>query len=388
VPRALKDRRASPSRRLRAADCPVGDDPAAAPSFFAGVRGPLRRVLERLDAEPQTTTRAWRGLLRRLNPSRDDYNGLATLDLPACYRHLLFAEQAGLAKGDAAYCLAVERAAKALIRQGVPEDQAIAAVGLFLEACLSRAKGPIETRALVRLTSATQRLISAGYGEARATGLSRLDDRERQKLSADLHDEVGADLVVLKLYVEMISLELAQGSVNLIAPKLQEALVLIAHSIEAIRRLTLDLGPASLESLGFLPALRSVVRQFSKRTGIKVELLEPTTRLNLPPSYEAAVYRVLLGALSNVAKHSKARHVTVALKGGGNVFLMTVLDDGRGFDVTGHDPDRSFGLTAMNERIRSLHGRLRIESRIASRRGDVSGTRIEVRLPMRKTVEP
>jgi signal transduction histidine kinase len=389
--RPLKDRRRplGPVPRRRGAGCALLQDPAGTEGLFSvGLRRPLRIVLERLDRHSSGIRRAWRTLLRRLNPSRDEYDKLAKLDLAACYRHLLLGGPTGGSKGDAAYCLAVDRSARGLMRASVAEEQVIAAMGLYLESCLGHAKRPSEIKALVQLTSLTQRLIAFGYGEERATGLTRLDDRERQKLSGDLHDEVGADLVVLKLYVEMIALELAKGSVALVGPKLQEALVLIAHAIESVRRLTLDLGPASLESLGFLPALRSVVRQFSKRTGIKVELREAETAVSLPASHETALYRVLLGALSNVAKHSKARRATVTLRNAGNVFAMAVEDDGEGFDASVQSPARSFGLTAMSERVRGLHGRLHIESHVASRRGEKSGTRIEVRLPLRKAVAP
>jgi signal transduction histidine kinase len=273
-------------------------------------------------------------------------------------------------------------AADSLMRSGVEEDQAVAAVGLYLEACLGLANRPAELRALVRLASASQRLVVAAYGEEQDAARSRLDDRERKRFSGDLHDEVGADLVVLKLYVEMIALDLAKGRVAQVAAKLQEVLVLIAHATESVRRLALDLGPAFHDSVGFAPAIRAVVRQFTRRTGIAVELDEANAAVSLPASYETALYRVLLEALSNVAKHSHARHVKVSLRPVGKLFAMSVVDDGQGFDTRA--VDRGFGLTAMRERIRGLRGRLSIESRPGRRRGGQPGTRIEVRLPLRK----
>jgi signal transduction histidine kinase len=302
------------------------------------------------------------------------------MDLAGCYRELSLGGRSGAA-GDAAYRLDVERRARLLMRAGVPEDHAVAAVAFYLEACLGCLERPAEARALVRLTAATQRLVAAGYGEERAAGLRSLDDRERQKLSGDLHDEVGADLIVLKLYVEMIALELSRGSVAPLGPKLREALVLIAHAIESVRRLTMDLGPAFLDTLGFLPALRSFVRQFGQRTGIKVKLAELDAPVGIPASHETVLYRVLRGALSNVAKHSKAGSVRVTLRGGGEGVSMIVEDDGKGFDVRAQRPEQSFGLTAMRERVRALHGHLAIESRRAVRGASKSGTRIEVRLP-------
>jgi signal transduction histidine kinase len=388
---AVTERRRRPqaSRSFQASGCALLDESNRSNEevHFEGLRRPLQAILERLDRSAGRTQLSYRRILRRLNPNRRDYEQLAAIDFAACCRHLRPDHQDEASRGHAAYCLAVERVARHLMRAGVPEDQAIASVGCFHEACLPHAKRPIEVRALVRLASSLQRLLAAGYGEERAKGLTLLDDRERQRLSADLHDEVGADLVVLKLYVEMIAMELAKGSVARIGPKLQEALVLISHSIESVRRLTLDLAPAFLESLGFQPALRSVVRQFSLRTGIKVQLEEPAEPISMPPSHERAIYRVLLGALSNVAKHSNAKRVTVTLGITAGVFVMVVRDDGRGFDVSAQSPDRSFGLTAMSERVRGLHGRLYIESGPATGRGGRGGTRLEVSLPLRKLEE-
>jgi signal transduction histidine kinase len=370
--RALTLRRAERRARADALPPPVGDAgllEAAGPALEPA-------VLRLLRAAPRVE-RGWRRLLRGLKPGRDEYDALLRLDPGA--------SQGLLRTSRDAYRSDVEARARAARRAGVPEGQAIAALGLYLEACLPFLRGRAELRALVRLTAAAQRLIAAGYAEERAAGQRQLEDRERQKLASDLHDEVGADLIVLKMYVEAIALELSKGGGAAVGPKLAEALVLISHAIESVRRLTLDLGPAFLEALGFLPALRSFVRQFSVRTGIDVRLEEPGAPVELPASHETALYRVLRGALSNVAKHSKASHVTVALHGGDGVLTMSVQDDGQGFETRGLDAGRGFGLGAMRERIRELRGRLTIESRVARRRGQRPGTRLEVRLPLGKS---
>jgi signal transduction histidine kinase len=369
--RALTLRR--PERRARADELPPPNGGAA---LLEEAQRPLQQALQRLGRSGPRIERVWLRLLRGLKPSREEYDALTTLRPGASY--------ALLATSHEAYRTSVESRARALMRAGVPEGHAIAAIALYLEACLPDLHGHAELRALVRLTSATQRLVAAGYGEERAAGMRRLDDRERQKLASDLHDEVGADLIVLKMYVEAIAMELSKGGAAAVGPKLAEALVLISHALESVRRLTLDLGPAFLEALGFLPALRSVVRQFSMRTGIQVQLEEPEEPLHLPASHETALYRVLRGALSNVAKHSKATHVTVSLRSGDGVLAMSIVDDGDGFDPRGLDAERGFGLGAMRERIRELHGRFTIESRVAPRRGTRSGTRVEVRLPIGK----
>ncbi len=373
----------APRQTTRNRQCSMPDKAAELAHLLAGTRRPLRRALELLSRDARRVTRAFRSLLRTLEPSRDAYTTLLAPDLLSCYTFLL-AQGPVTARGDEAFCLAVERAALTLVRSGVPENHATAVVGLHLEACLASLPGAAEARAAARLSSATQWLVAAAYCEGRVEGLRRLDDQERQKLSGDLHDEVGADLVVLKLYVEMIASELARGRRTPLGPKLEEALALIAHAIESVRRLTLDLGPAFLDTLGFIPVLRNFVRQYSRRTGIKVTLVEPDAKVSMPPGHEAALYRILLGALSNVAKHAHARRARVTLRSASNTFFMVVEDDGRGFDVRAQRPDHTFGINAMRERIHGLHGHLKVSSRRKDRPGSRSGTRLEIRLPLRK----
>jgi signal transduction histidine kinase len=371
VRRSLKFARAE--RRSRPDDVLPPTPVLAVP---AEARPSLARALALLARDGAAIEAAWRRLLRGLKPGRDEYDALATLQPGACFRLLSTSRDADRA--------AVEARARALMRAGVPEGYAMAAVTLYLEACLASLARASDMAALVRLTAGVQRLVAAGYAEERAAGLRRLDDRERQRLASDLHDEVGADLVVLKLQVEMIAHELSQGGAPAAAPKLAEALALISHAMESVRRLTLDLGPASLEKLGFVPALRHFVRQFSARTGIDVAFVEPRGALRLPAAHETALYRVLRGALSNVAKHSGARHVTVVLERGDAELTMSVEDDGRGFDPGTLSVERSFGLAAMRDRVRELRGRFAIESRPARRPGQRAGTRLLVRLPLER----
>ncbi len=346
--------------------------------LFIGMKGPVREALDLILPRWDRIAREWRRLLRGLELSRAEYDVLARLNLRALCRHLK-AEDYDAFRG-AAY-----REGRTLALQGVPEEDTIMAIGFCLESCLAfRRSGAVDRKvlALVRIMSAIQRLILSGYGAGRAAG-GRADDQERYRLSRDLHDEVGADLVLLKLNIERIGMNLGKGNLTEIAPKLEEAQGLISRAIESIRRLTLDLGPAMLEQLGFIPAVRTYARQFTARTGISVEVQEGQLPDMIPLSHETALYRVLRGALSNVAKHSRAKNVKCTVGGMRNsVLVMVIEDDGVGFDVAGLLPELAFGLTAMRDRIQSLGGRIHIDSRPARPRGRRSGTRIEIDLPL------
>jgi len=365
------ERRRSPAQQLLRR-------PSAA-SFFGGARRALGQGLDQLRHRSGVEV-AWRRLLRRLGPEREEFRALSQLTLTA--------HEDELRAGDyEAYAEAVRRDGQVLARQGVPEEHATAAAILHLESSLARLLGrDVEQRdaalALVRLTAALQSFTLAGYADGRSEGWRRLDEQERLRLSRDLHDEIGADLVVLKLYLEMMAMELGRGHIEPIGAKLEEALSLVSRTIDSVRRLTLDLGPAILEQIGFVPAVRLYARQFGSRTGIKVEVRVADVPSAIPTGHERALYRVMQGALSNVAKHAKAQSVRISLGSLRDAMLVMIIED----DGVGFDPSQllhTFGLTAMRDRLQSLGGRLHVESRTPRGLGGRSGgTRIEIDLPL------
>lgn len=284
-----------------------------------------------------------------------------------------------------AYARALERAGQLLATSGVPETQAMSALVAQLESCLpylmtQNGKAGELAGALVRLTFTGGLALSAGYSAARNKSWRSFGEQERRRLSRDLHDDIGHHLVVLKLYLGIIAKELTKTQPEKVREKLDEATGLVNQAIQSVRRLILDLGPVALEGVGFLPALKLYARQFSARTGVKVHVRDRGLPRDLPASYETALYRLLQGALSNVLKHARARSVKVAVGGASGSFVsMSIEDDGQGFDTA--IPRQAFGLAAMRERVASLGGRFRVESRPAGRRGP-HGTRLEIELPV------
>ena len=127
-----------------------------------------------------------------------------------------------------------------------------------------------------------------------------------------------------------------------------------------------------------------MLRQFAKRTGIRVRLDAARMRAQLPARYETALYKVLQGALSNVVAHADAHSVRITLASGRDSVAMKIEDDGRGFNV-GRKlgvPPNPIGLRAMRERIELLGGAIHFASRPARRRADRRGTTIEAHLPL------
>ncbi|MDP9112167.1 MAG: sensor histidine kinase [Acidobacteriota bacterium] len=218
--------------------------------------------------------------------------------------------------------------------------------------------------------------------------VTKVYEEERKRLSRDLHDEVGHDLVLIKLYLEMIALDTKKKDVPGIRPRLNEAIALVSHAIDSVRRLVLDLGPAVFDDLGFLQAVRTYTGQFSSRTKISVQLREGYLPENIPMTHQVALYRLLQGALSNVLKHASAKSVKVSLGCMKNsVLILVIQDDGVGFDTTARPGNGSFGLTAMRERVEVLGGRIHIQSMPAGSPSKIRGTRIEIDLPLSGAVQ-
>ena len=217
-----------------------------------------------------------------------------------------------------------------------------------------------------------------------SVNVTKVYEEERKRLSRDLQDEVGHDLVLIKLYLEMIALDTSnKREFQGIRPRLTEAIAIVSHAIDSVRRLVLDLGPAIFDDLGFLPAVRTYTSQFSARTKIAVTLREGYLPENIPMSHQVALYRLLQGALSNVLKHASAKRVNVSLGCmKDSVLILVIQDDGAGFDTGARPGKRSFGLTAMRERVEVLGGRIHIQSMPAGSMSKFRGTRIEVDLPL------
>ena len=366
------------------------------------VKEPLLAALTSLSAHSSTILLSWRKLLKLYGPCVKYAALLSGVHVAPQLRDLIFAS-------PQAYREKSERQGQELARRGVPPECVSVAVALYVESCLpyllSIAPEKREwARAFARWASIYQFFLLTGYAQYGAAERQLLEEKisqaerrsqdysvqlgeafekERRHLAQDLHDEIGHDLIVLKLYTEVIALDLKKNDTSQLRRKLKESVTLIKHALTSVRSLTFDLGPAIWHEQGFVPAVRLYTRQFAKRTGIKVRLDAARMKAQLPARCETALYKVLQGALSNVVAHADAHTVKIFLGSGPESVAMRIADDGRGFNVA-HKLGialKSYGLRAMRERIELLGGSIHFTSRPARCRVNCRGTTLEVHLP-------
>ncbi len=217
--------------------------------------------------------------------------------------------------------------------------------------------------------------------ESRSVELARLSARmieqhedERRRLSRELHDETAQVFSAVKMELGVLR-DASPGQ----TARFDHVLGLIDTGIRSIRSVTNDLRPSLLDDLGLLPALRSLVADFSDRSGIAAGLVAPGSLPSLSQEAELALFRALQEALSNVLRHAEARSVDVDISVSAKGVLLAVRDDGRGIppEVTAGRPERAghLGLAGMRERISALGGSVRL-------RGEPgAGASLEVLVP-------
>ena len=201
------------------------------------------------------------------------------------------------------------------------------------------------------------------------------EDRERRRLSRELHDDLNQTLAVLAVDIGTLRSGLADSSSEHIRNELGALQTRVVKLSENVRNLAYQLHPSILDDLGLAIALRSYCEEFSRREGIQVDFIHRNLDRPVSPEVASCVYRVAQEALRNVAKHSGAKQASVSVIGKGRYVYLTVRDDGMGFLSGSATARRGLGLTSMAERSHLLNGTFRVTS------APQKGTAIEVRVP-------
>jgi PAS domain S-box-containing protein len=199
-------------------------------------------------------------------------------------------------------------------------------------------------------------------------------EEERRRIARELHDEAGQ--LLTSLLVGLRTLEDSAKITNVRAQghRLRKIAV---QAMEEIGRLARGLHPAVLEDHGLDVALSRYVGEFAKTHKIAAHLtLGGLHSSNLPPADQVGLYRILQEALTNVARHSKAKKVTIVFARSAAALKVTVADDGRGFDTKAvATSSRRLGIQSMRERAAMLGGTVAFTSR-------GKGTKVLVQIPL------
>ncbi|HEX2516608.1 MAG TPA: sensor histidine kinase, partial [Chloroflexota bacterium] len=191
-------------------------------------------------------------------------------------------------------------------------------------------------------------------------------EHERAQIARELHDEVGQALTTVKINLD--TMRLLSGGPGAPAPPelLAEGVALVDQALEQVRDLSLLLRPALLDHLGLVAALRSLLHGQAQRVGYQVSFGAGPLVPAPSAEQELVCYRVAQEALTNVARHARATHVTLEVGVHQDQLRLTVRDDGAGFDPAEMrrraQAGGSLGLLSLEERAALGGGTLEIDS--------------------------
>jgi two-component system NarL family sensor kinase len=201
---------------------------------------------------------------------------------------------------------------------------------------------------------------------------------ERNRLAREIHDTLAQGLSAIALHLETADALLEAGAdPQRVDQAVRQAMTLTRANLEEARRSVLDLRAAPLEGRALAEALAALAEKWAAQEDLQVDFDAVGGHRPLPVRLEAGLYRIAQEALTNVARHSGARRVTLRLVTTPDQARLSVEDDGRGFDPAQVSAGR-YGLVGLNERARLLGGMLRLES------SPGAGTRVEVVIPLER----
>lgn len=245
--------------------------------------------------------------------------------------------------------------------------------------CLARPKGlPFgdEQRALARGVGdqLSVAISNARYFEATQHSAAL---EERHRIARDLHDSVSQSLFSLTLHTRTAELALARAGLDAdsdVGRPLQQVSELTRGALAEMRALIFELRPGALAEEGLGAALTKHSAAVTAREGLEIAVQVPEERLPLAVEQEEHLYRLAQEALHNAVKHARANHAWVELAAGDGEVVLTVRDDGVGFDPAEPHPGH-FGLETMHERAFRIGAELTLES------APGAGTKLRVNVP-------
>jgi PAS domain S-box-containing protein len=223
---------------------------------------------------------------------------------------------------------------------------------------------------------AAEEKLKRSYQEIRAltTHLQHIREEERTHIAREIHDELGQQLTVLKMDISWLNKKLATSDEQ-IKEKLQDMLMLLDITVQSVRRISSELRPSLLDNLGLMAAMEWHLNEFAKRSDIKAEFFGEEKEVMLPEAKKTGLFRIFQESLTNVARYAHATTVSASLKLNGPRLILTICDDGQGFDVAAIGNKKTLGLLGMRERAVMIGGEFVINSYPGK------GTTIIVKLP-------
>ncbi|MBP8898253.1 MAG: ATP-binding protein [Sulfuritalea sp.] len=227
----------------------------------------------------------------------------------------------------------------------------------------------------------TQQALEASREELRRLATYRENEREQEyrRLAREFHDELGQLLTSARMQLQWLEGRVGDDQATRGALAAIESI--IGEAYRSVKSIAAELRPAAL-NLGLPAAIEWQAARVLTPAGLQFTVALAPVAESLPDAAATALFRIVQEAFTNVLRHAGAHSVHVSLRADGGQLILSVADDGRGFDPAAVCAGEHFGLVGMRERVAALHGALDIDS------APGEGARITVHLPLPATESP
>jgi PAS domain S-box-containing protein len=200
--------------------------------------------------------------------------------------------------------------------------------------------------------------------QATSHRLLTVQEAERRTLARELHDAVGQELTALSLNLTIIDGSLPQEGLQKVHERLEDSQGLLEKTTSHLRNIMMELRPPGLDELGLLAALTEHVGQVARRSEVAVSISGEEPRPRLAPTDGIALFRIVQEALNNIVKHARASEARVSLRQNSQYVVLSVTDNGVGFDTAAKPIMGGYGMgtTTMRERAEAIGARLHLQS--------------------------
>jgi len=205
--------------------------------------------------------------------------------------------------------------------------------------------------------------------------LIEAQEQERGRIARDLHDDINQRLAMLAIEVELLEGDLPDSGAET-SRRLAEMRERIIEVSKRVQSISYELHSPQLEYVGIVTSMQNFCREFAARQRLKIEFTHDKVPGGISYDVSLCLFRIMQEALSNAAKHSKARDFEVKLACSANELHLIISDHGTGFSAKTAMNKGGLGLISMRERAKMANGTIVIRS---NRR---DGTTIDVRVPI------
>jgi signal transduction histidine kinase len=206
---------------------------------------------------------------------------------------------------------------------------------------------------------------SEGQCRLLSSQLLAAQETERRNIAREIHDSIGQTLAAIKFGAENALEKIRRGDSGGAAEKLGNVVSMLQYASAEVRRIQMDLRPSMLDDLGILVTLNWFCREFEKiYSTIRVERRIGIEEEEIPQPLKITLYRIIQEAFNNIAKHSKGNRAVLSLEGNRSKTVLTIEDNGQGFDPEEARTRyrKGMGLSSMRERAELSGGSFAVES--------------------------